>query len=178
MTGFEFEAAKWQQDGEGTWLCLLVKEPTSFLRQFIADLSGKRKYVAEIKEWRKKRSGDANSYAWALMGKLAEHYRVTPISVYRSEIVNISDAYEVVCVQETAKDRFRRIWGKQGLGWVCEEFPSKLPGCVNLRCFYGSSVYDTGQMSRLIDGIVQECQAAGIETATPEELSRLKEEWT
>ena len=103
---------------------------------------------------------------------------MTPISVYRSEIVNISDAYEVVCVQETAKDRFRRIWGKQGLGWVCEEFPSKLPGCVNLRCFYGSSVYDTGQMSRFIDGIVQECQAAGIETATPEELSRLKEEWT
>lgn len=165
---------RWSADSSGTWLCLKTEEA----RRICGETQAEKLYTVEIKEWRNKRSGDANAYAWALMGKLAEHYRVTPINIYRSEIVNISDAYEVVCVQETAKDSFQRIWGKQGLGWVCEEFPSKLPGCVNLRCFYGSSVYDTWQMSRFIDGIVQECQAVGIETATPEELSRLKEEWT
>jgi hypothetical protein len=32
-------------------------------------------------------------------------------------------------------------------------------------------------MSRLIDLIVQDCKAVGIETMTPAELSRLCEEW-
>ena len=44
--------------------------------------------------------------------------------------------------------------------------------------FYrGSSVYDNAQMSRLIENIVQDCKAVGIETLTPSELERLKEGW-
>ena len=43
--------------------------------------------------------------------------------------------------------------------------------------YYGSSTYDSAQMSRLIDLVVQECQAQGIETKTPEELALLKEDW-
>ena len=54
--------------------------------------------------------------------------------------------------------------------------PSKIKGYTNTRCFYGSSVYDTAQMSRLIALIVEECKAAGVETMTPEELERLVEE--
>ncbi len=54
---------------------------------------------------------------------------------------------------------------------------SKIEGYVNVRSYYGSSQYDTAQMSRLIDLIVQECRQQGIETATPQELARYKEEW-
>lgn len=43
--------------------------------------------------------------------------------------------------------------------------------------FCGSSAYDTAQMSRLIDNIVQECKAQDIETMPPEKLDRLKEMW-
>jgi ethanolamine utilization microcompartment shell protein EutS len=32
-------------------------------------------------------------------------------------------------------------------------------------------------MARLIDGVVQEAQALGIETMTPGELALLKDEW-
>lgn len=41
----------------------------------------------------------------------------------------------------------------------------------------GSSVYNTKQMSRLIDHVVQDCKAVGIETLTPLELDRLKGDW-
>ena len=41
--------------------------------------------------------------------------------------------------------------------------------------YYGSSTYDSKQMARLIDNIVQDCKAVGVETATPQELARLKE---
>lgn len=35
----------------------------------------------------------------------------------------------------------------------------------------------TKEMSRLIDGIVSECKDLGIETMTPEGLTRIKEAW-
>ena len=37
----------------------------------------------------------------------------------------------------------------------------------------GSSQYDTEKMSHLIDGLVDECKAAGIETLPPDELARM-----
>ena len=60
---------------------------------------------------------------------------------------------------------------------MTEILPSKIAGCVNVVLYYGSSTYDSAQMSRLIDLVVQECQAQGIETKTPEELALLKEDW-
>ena len=46
-----------------------------------------------------------------------------------------------------------------------------------IRAYYGSSRYNTRQMSRLIDSIVQDCKDLGIETLPPEKLAAMKEEW-
>ena len=43
--------------------------------------------------------------------------------------------------------------------------------------YRGSSEYDTREMSVLIDGVVSECKDLDIETLTPVELMRLKENW-
>lgn len=45
------------------------------------------------------------------------------------------------------------------------------------RFWVGSSKYDTEEMAKLIDGVIEEAKALDIETATPEELARMKEEW-
>lgn len=37
----------------------------------------------------------------------------------------------------------------------------------------GSSTYDTDEMSKLINGLVSECQEMGIETLPPQELERM-----
>ena len=37
----------------------------------------------------------------------------------------------------------------------------------------GSSTYDTSEMSKLIDGLVSECQELGIETIPPKEIERM-----
>ena len=73
---------------------------------------------------------------------------------------------------------YKRIWETHGIGWICEEMGhSKLDGYTNVISYYGSSEYDTRQMSRLIDLIVMECKEQGIETMTPRELALLKEGW-
>lgn len=128
----------------------------------------------EVKRHRQRRSLDANAYFWVLCGKLSQATGQPRDAVYRHCIREVGGNYEVVCVQECAAQKLREGWERGGLGWVTDAAPSKLPGCVNVLLYYGSSTYDSGQMARLIDGIVQECRAVGIETMTPEELESLE----
>ena len=46
-----------------------------------------------------------------------------------------------------------------------------------LQVYFGSSTFDTKEMSVFLDGIVSECKELGIETATPDELERMKQKW-
>jgi len=48
---------------------------------------------------------------------------------------------------------------------------------VIIRCYYGSSQYNTKQMSRLISNTVQDCQAVGINTMTPNEIAEMLSLW-
>lgn len=131
----------------------------------------------EIKKYRKRRSLDANAYAWVLMDRLAPALRLTKEEIYREMIRNIGGVSETVCVKDEAVERLCFGWSRNGLGWFTDTFPSKLQGCTNVILYYGSSTYDTKQMSDLIDAIVYACREHGIETATPDELAKYKDEW-
>ena len=135
-------------------------------------------YTLTIKVFRKKRSLDANAYAWVLIGKLADVMRIPPTVVYKNAIQNIGGNYEIIPIREEAVDKFKEVWEKQGLGWPCVDMgPSKIQGYKNLRAYYGSSTYDTRQMSQLIDALIQDCKALDIETLSEEKLSAMMEEW-
>lgn len=148
----------------------------AWLSSQIAALDDK-KYVLSIKQFKKKRSLDANAYCWELISKLSKVTRLPVSEIYRAAIKEIGGVSETVCVQNEAVSRLCRAWVHKGLGWQSETFESKIDGCTNVILYYGSSVYDTAQMSRLIDNIVQECKAFGIETMTPNELEALKAAW-
>ena len=75
------------------------------------------------------------------------------------------------------EDIMPKSYWQSNIDWLTERFPSKIDGCVNVILYYGSSTYDTAQMSRLIELIIQDCKALDIETATPAELSLLLERW-
>ena len=72
----------------------------------------------------------------------------------------------------------RTAWERLGTGWVTEQVDYDQAGeKVTVRCYYGSSQYDTKRMSRLIDNLVQDCKALGIPTDTPEEIEKIKSLW-
>ena len=48
---------------------------------------------------------------------------------------------------------------------------------MNVILYYGSSTFDTRQMSRLIDNLIQDAKAVGIETMPPDKLAALLGEW-
>lgn len=172
----EFTSARWQQDDGGFWISFKVENPFE-ARQFLATKKDK-KYIADVKEYRERRSLDANAYCWVLLGKLSGKLELPPEEIYRAAIRDVGDNYQVMPVRNDALERWKEIWQSNGLGWLCEEIgPSKLDGYTNVRNFYGSSTYDKAQMHRLIEIIVQDCKQQGIETLTPAELARLTEEW-
>ncbi|MBO7318683.1 MAG: hypothetical protein J6V06_01505 [Clostridia bacterium] len=150
----------------------------SRLGQFFQSLDSDTEYIMTIDKVRRKRSLYANAYFWVLADKLATAQGLPGTTeIYHKYIKEIGGNREIVCVIEEAADKLCRGWEHNGLGWLTERFPSKIDGCVNVILYYGSSTYDTAQMSRLIELIIQDCKALGIETATAAELSLLLEGW-
>lgn len=131
----------------------------------------------EIKKHRRRRSLDANAYAWVLIDKIIAALSLDKVTVYRMMIREIGGVSETVCVKVEAAEKLITGWEHNGLGWSSETMSSKLPGCVNVILYYGSSMYDTAQMSRLIDRLVSEAKELGIPTDTPEQIAMYKSLW-
>ena len=131
----------------------------------------------EIKKHRKKRSLDASAYCWVLCDKLASKLNKSKDEVYRDEIKHIGGVSEVVCVQTKAVEKLIEAWSNRGLGWQVDVMPSKIDGCTNCVLYYGSSTYDTKQMSDLISHLVQDCETLGISTMTPAEIDSMLSHW-
>ncbi len=131
----------------------------------------------EISPAKKKRSLNANAYAWKLINDIALAVRESPEDVYREALKNIPNICEVLCVQDKAVDSMVRLWTRNHIGRRVEREESKIKGCTNLYIYYGSSDFDTRQMSMLIDNLVQDAQALGIETRPQEEIKSLLEAW-
>jgi hypothetical protein len=138
-----------------------------------------RDYDLVIKEHQKKRSRDANAYAWVLIHELATVLRHTPEEIYRQLVVDVGDNYVPMCIRDEDLERHKAIWESHGIGWVTEELgPARnSPGCTTVFCYYGSSQFSVSQMSKLIDLAVQDCKALGIETMPPYKLAALLGEW-
>ncbi len=133
----------------------------------------------EIKKHHKKRSLDANAYAWLLINKLSVILHISPNEVYRQHIRDVGGNFEVVPVQEGHLEHWDRLWCKGHDGRMTVDMgPCRnIRGYHNVRSYFGSSDFDTAHMSRLIDNLIQDCKAQGIETLTERELSLLKEAW-
>lgn len=172
----QFDAARWMQDSGGVWLCLHVTAPAA-AKEFCATMQPKL-YDAVLKIHREKRSLDANAYAWVLMGRLSARLNITTADVYRQYIREIGDNFEIVPIRDDAKDTWIKNWNARGVGWICDDLGrGKLDGYSNIVCYFGSSTYDTKQMSCLIELIIQDCKDQGIETLPPDKLDAMKLDW-
>ncbi len=140
------------------------------LPQLRQQLESGKVFNVEIKQHREKRSLDANAYMWVLLDKMAEKLPESKDELYEKMLIEYG-VFETVTLKKEAVEVFVKQCGmpvkRLGSGFVNgKEFE-------HIRVCYGSSTYDTKQMSRLLEGIVRECQDLGIETKTPAELLEL-----
>lgn len=144
--------------------------------EVVEQLKNENKLNIELKKWYKKRSLDANAYCWLLCDKIAkelskEGQAITKETVYKDAILQVG-TFEPMIIEEKVFDNFKRIWEKQGLGFLIQEV-SRKDKCIKVHCYYGSSTYDSKEMSLLIQIIVDLAKSLNIETKPQSEIDSL-----
>lgn len=149
---------------------LAVNEKNDFLQGY-DDLKSIEKLSIELKQYREKRSLNANAYAWKLIGEIADIVRASKDDVYL-EMLRRYGQSEIISV-------LAHIPISQYVKYIEEAGESTLNGKLfkHYKVYKGSSEFDTREMSILIDGIVGEAKELGIQTETPEMIARLKSLW-
>lgn len=157
---------KWQMTLE------LEEQPTFYDRLKDKDIS------VEIKQFREKRSLNANAYFHVLVDKIAGIQRVTHTEVHNRLIADygvIDEQINNIILDDTIP------WLRLDTIHLRPTTATRVMDNGKLYRVYlvmrGSHTYDTAEMSRLIDGTVEEAKALGIETITPDELERMKSLW-
>ena len=133
------------------------------------------------KQWREKRSLDANAYYWVLIEKLAEALHIYKPRCHNlmlrryGQNLTIDGHGAYIRIPDTEKAEEIALEASE---WHIRPTSEVVRGNdgINYRTYVmlmGSSQYDTAEMSHLIDGLVDECKALGIETLPPDELARM-----
>ena len=124
--------------------------------------------IDRIKE---KRSLNANSYCWVLIGQIADILRASKEEVYFNMLKNYGQSTVVSVLSEINVTGFFKYYEEFGRGEV------KGKDFTHYKVYKGSSEFDTREMAVLIDGVISEAQELGIDTRTPEEIDKMKALW-
>lgn len=163
--------------------CIIIRPEREDLGKAMALIRGikKKLYVMSVKEHRNKRSLDANQKMWALIHEMSTMIKLTPEEIYQGYIPDVGNNYRVFPVKLEDINEFAADWCHGHIGRMVEDMgPCRLRdlrGYHNLRCYKGSSEYDTQTFSRLLELVMQDCRQLGIETMSERERSLLMEEW-
>ena len=133
----------------------------------------------EVKEVRGKRSATANNYFWKLLQELCELQNLDTIQEYKKRVKELG-IFRRIRIETKDVKTFEIMWQDKGIAWFCEVADTEYIGNIEFKiinAYYGSSSFNSRQMARLIDGVVQDCKAVGIATRPKSEIDSLLKEW-
>lgn len=145
--------------------------------QYLFKQDKTKKY--EVKEVKKKRSLNANNYFWKLLQELCGVQNLDTIEEYKKRVKELG-IFRRFRIEPKDVKTFKIMWQDKGIAWFCEIADTEYLGSVEFKiinAYYGSSSFNSKQMSRLIDNLVQDCQAVGIETKSKAEIDSLLRSW-
>lgn len=148
-------------------------------KELVEELKNDGKLNIELKKYRRKRSLDANAYFWKLLTELCELAEIDTVEEYKRRIKELGIFRQFKIEKDNIKT-FEKMWTAQGIAWFCEIADTTYIENTEFKiinAYYGSSSYNSKQMARLIDGVVQDCKIYGIETKPQKEIESLLKEW-
>lgn len=142
----------------------------------IDNLKGSKLSIKAVK-YRKKRSLDANAYLWVICSKLAEVHQTSKDEIYEEMLQKYGVLYQdeennYIIVTLKADIDTSKLEGHWKYYKSSED--GKFKSYLMIK---GTSLYNTSEMARFIDMVVQEAKEEGIETLPPAELERMKATW-
>lgn len=157
----------------GTGLVLTLGVPVTYakgIETIVGDFKPNTEY--ELKPYKQKRSLSANAYLWVLADKLADKLRTTKEEVYKIAVSQVGVFEEIKVTSPEACERFKKVWQHNGLGWL-----TKTINETTILAYYGSSTYNSKQLSRVIEFLQEECKEQGIEVRPQWEVDAMLKEW-
>lgn len=150
------------------------------MQQLLDKQKNGAKLEAEIKVKKKKRSLSANGMCWAICEEIAREMSkdgqvFTKEDVYKEAVRNYGAFVDKLVPSDLVND-WIELWGTRGLGWMAEEI-AIYKDHSDVRCYVGSSRYNTQQMSRLLDGLKADAEDLGIMVLTESEKALLLDDW-
>jgi hypothetical protein len=171
----QFDKAKIFQQSDGVYLGLHIKNRLQ-AKKAVEKFNGKL-CDAELKVHREQRSLEANAYLWKLLQEISGVVgNITKEEVYRNAIYD-AGKFDFVLLKDEATATFIHNWSSRGLGWIAEKTDVKIKNYQQVICYYGSSVYNTKEMSTLLDFVVNEAKELDIDTRTPDEIAKMEALW-
>lgn len=138
--------------------------------------------IIDIQPKREHRSLNANAYFWHLCGEIAKKLGSHKDVIYLQQLESYGVFQDVEVTEEASNvilDMFRHVEEQ----YRYEVIAPGIDGddheveMICLRCYIGSSHYDTKQMSDLINGTVSDAKDLGIDTWTPDEIAEALSQW-
>ena len=173
------DSIAWSADAAGLILSLRTPEARK-----IADAVKKGKtYSVEIKEYRKKRSIDQNSLYWSVLTQFARAMHMSNLEAHNrmlrdyGQIKRFGDKIAYVVLPDTDEVERQTLEAETEHLKPTSQVKIGKDG-MTYRTYImlkGSSSYDTAEMTRLIDGLIRECEYVGLEVLSERTRSLLEE---
>ena len=139
----------------------------------LQELNDKKTFDITIEQHREKRSINANNYAWLLQDRIAKILNRSIDDIHNQMVLD----YGVLETYSIKKEAFASAKRLFDYFEVLGESSVKGVEFVHIRAGIGTHNYNTLEMSKFLDGVVQEAQQLNIETRTPKQLAELKSLW-
>ena len=134
-------------------------------------LNQDREKQFDVKPYHPKRSLNANNFCWHLCNEMANVLRTSKDEVYLEMLKRYGQCEVISVLSDIDISRFVKYYEEIGKGHVeGKEF-------THYRCYIGSSEYNSREMAILIDGIISEAEALGIDTLPTTAIERMKALW-
>lgn len=149
---------------------LSVNEVNDF-KQLVDELKDKERLSIEVKQYREKRSLNANNYAWKLITEIANVLRASKEEIYLLMLKMYGQSELISVLAHIPIDNYVKYFEEAG--------ESTLNGKLfkHYRVFKGSSEFDSREMAIFIDGIISEAKNLNIQTETPNQIAEMKSLW-
>lgn len=167
-------------DGTGTLSFTVLNISTDYLQDIVdKDLR------ITVKQWRERRSLNSNNYYWQLLSKIADRLRISKPYCHnmmmrrygQTEMFDGQIAYTMLPDNDDTQKRMDEMEEAHFAPTAMTREGKDGTRYRAWKLLVPSHRMDSKHMSILIDGIVEEAQQLGIQTLTPDELQRIKDQW-
>jgi hypothetical protein len=132
-----------------------------------------KEVTVEVKVKRRHRSLDANAVLWAMLGDMAAVLHTSKDELYL-QMLERYGVFTHVIVKPNVVERVKAEWRTvRVLGEVTVNGQTG----IQLRCYFGSSTYNSKEFSVLLDGVISEAKEIGIEYISEADKALMLSEW-